>query len=200
MTTRLTLRWSTSTSLTPASKRPRRVHSSAVLACAQGHHYRHWDDASFAAIPLFQPIAPMRCGLLEAASPPFPIDDCIDSILHAGICPGFLEMALVDDSPMKVIAWDDYSDRRYDRMRTQRSRRFVRSSEANSRSAYEADFLMDAGRSFVRTVVVTPRLGRSILRRLSTGGLAEDADVVVITGTANGRRLQRMRTSSSTRD
>ena len=94
---------------------------SPIWSCAQGHHYRHWDDASFAAIPLFGHLThsadEMRIAL-EAASPPFPIDDCIDSIYTRRDLSRLSRnqtRALVDDSPRKVIAWDDYSDRRYDR-------------------------------------------------------------------------------------
>ena len=89
-------------------------------SCAQGHHYRHWDDASFAAIPMFGHLTlsadEMRAAL-EAASPPFSIDDCIDFIYTRGDLSRLSRnqtRAIVEASPMSIIAWEDYSDRRYD--------------------------------------------------------------------------------------
>jgi SAM-dependent methyltransferase len=92
-------------------------------SCAQGHHFRHWDDTTFEFIPKYAHLTmtPEALGnhLAAGPQPPFDIDECIARIYHRDDLSRLgrdKTKAIVANSRFDIASWEDYPDRRYDEM------------------------------------------------------------------------------------
>lgn len=114
-------------------------------SCAQGHHFFHWDDRVYDAIPKYGHLTmtrdEMRDHLESQSGLFFSVDQCLDRIFDR---PDLSRQsrhqtfARIKDGPLEIESWEDYDDRKFDA-------RLARAAKSKLLYPIEPDELKTAG-------------------------------------------------------
>jgi SAM-dependent methyltransferase len=90
-------------------------------SCAQGHHFRHGDEATYNFIPKYSHLTHDRgqfaAMLRGGPTPPFDIDACVRSVFDRTDLSrlGLRQTrTIVENGPLRIDGWTETADRRYD--------------------------------------------------------------------------------------